>query len=355
MSPVQPLAITQTDIAEAAQRIAGHAVRTPILRHEALDAALGGNLWIKPECLQRTGSFKFRGAFNAISALQATDPGCPVIAYSSGNHAQGVAAAAAHYGLQATIIMPADAPAIKQANTRRLGATIVHYERSVRENREEVAQTIIGRTGACLIPPYDHPQVMAGQGTVGQEIADDLTAICAQPDAVLMPAGGGGLSAGIATAIGSAFPDCRIVVCEPDRYDDVGRSLAQGKRLRISDTPPTLCDAIMTPTPGALTFPVLQAYHATGATVRDDEVLHAMAVAYFYLKLVVEPGGAAALAALLSGKVDIKGKTAVAILSGGNVDGDVFVRALDLARHGPQGLCPAAVPLSRPIQQPGAA
>lgn len=315
------------DIAQAALRLAGHAVRTPLLRSPALDRLLGARILIKPETLQRTGSFKFRGAFNKIRRLVEEGPKPKaIVAFSSGNHAQGVAAAAALMGLPAAIVMPADAPAIKIANTRALGAEVVAYDR-YRDDREQVARRLAADRGAVIVRPYDDPDIIAGQGTVGREIAEDAAALGLIPDLALVPCGGGGLIAGTGMALRRVFPGARVIACEPAGFDDTGRSLAAGKRVANAPDARSLCDALMAAMPGELTFAINQGQLAGAAAVTDDEVMHALAFAHATLKLVVEPGGAVGLAALLAGKVDARGRTVAVVLSGGNVDPALYARA----------------------------
>lgn len=316
------------DIAQAALRLAGHAVRTPLLRSPALDRLLGARVLIKPETLQRTGSFKFRGAFNKIRRLTEDGPRPKaIVAFSSGNHAQGVAAAAALLGLPATIVMPADAPAIKIANTRALGAEVVAYDR-YREDREQLARRLATEREAVIVPPYDDPDIIAGQGTIGREIAEDAAALGLSPDLALVPCGGGGLIAGTGMALTHAFPRARVIACEPAGFDDTGRSLAAGTRLANAPDARTLCDALMAAMPGELTFAINRCQLAGAAAVTDAEVMHAVAFAHTTLKLVVEPGGAVGLAALLTGKVDARGRTVAVVLSGGNVDPTLYARAI---------------------------
>ncbi len=311
------------DIEAAAARLAGVARRTPLLASEALDAQVGGRLLIKPEPLQRTGSFKFRGAYNTIAQL----PPGPVVAYSSGNHAQGVALAARLLGRDATIIMPADAPAIKKANTERLGATLVLYDRHA-EDREAIGREIAERTGAQLVKPYNDPRIMAGQGTVGLEMALDARALGIVPDAAIVCCGGGGLIAGTATALRHHFPKIAVYSAEPAGFDDTARSLRSGKRETNTPGATSICDALLAPMPGELTFAVNRWLLAGGLAVDDRAVLEAMRQAFLELKVVVEPGGAIALAAALVGALDCRGKTVLVVLSGGNVDPARFIEAL---------------------------
>ncbi len=321
--------VTIADIEAAAARLAGMAVRTPLLHNEALDARVGGRLLIKPEPLQRTGSFKFRGAYNAIAQL----PPGPVVAYSSGNHAQGVAAAAKLLGRAATIIMPSDAPAIKRRNTERLGAEVVLYDRHG-EDREAIGREIAERSGAQLVKPYDDPRIMAGQGTVGLEMAVDAKSLGIVPDAAIVCCGGGGLIAGTATALLHHFPGIAVYSAEPAGFDDTARSLASGKREGNAPGAKSICDALLAPQPGELTLSVNRQLLAGGLVADDTAVLDAMRAAFLELKVVVEPGGAIALAAALSGAFDCRGKTVLVVLSGGNVDPEQFAEALHAAPVG---------------------
>ncbi len=318
---------TLADIEAAATRLAGVAVRTPLLSQPLVDQQLGGRLLVKAEPLQRTGSFKFRGAYNRLSLIPAADRPAGVVAYSSGNHAQGVAAAAWLLGLPATIIMPADAPAIKRRSTEAWGARVATYDR-YREAREAIAERLCRETGATLVPPFDDPEVIAGQGTTGLEIAEQAAEQGLRPDAVLVCCGGGGLTAGIALALADRLPETAIYTVEPVGFDDTARSLAGGQRLSNAPGGRSICDALLSPAPGELTFAVNRHRVAGGLTVSDDEVLAAMALALDAYKLVVEPGGAAALAAALKARIDIRGRTIVAVASGGNVDPPMLARAM---------------------------
>ncbi len=318
---------TVGDIRAAADRIRGAVPQTPLLTSPALDERLGGRILIKPECLQRTGSFKIRGAYNFISQLDPAARRAGIVAYSSGNHAQGVAAAAALLNTDATIVMPADAPAIKLANTKSYGASVITYDR-YSENREEIAAGFARERGAVLVPPYDHPWTIAGQGTAGLELMSQAKAIGAELDAVLICCGGGGLTAGMAIAIKAARPETEIYAVEPAGFDDTIRSLATGERCRVKPGQTSVCDALLGPIPGELTFPINQRLLAGGVTVTDDQALAAMAYAFSTLKLVVEPGGAVALAAVLSTRFDCLGKTVAIVLSGGNVDPSLLCATL---------------------------
>jgi len=321
------LPVTPADIDAAARTIAPVAVRTPLLTSPALDERLAARVFLKPEVLQRTGSFKFRGAYNKLSSIPGERRGAGVVAFSSGNHAQGVAAAARLLGMPATIVMPADAPVSKRERTKSFGAEVVLYDRDT-EDREQIARGICDKRGATLVPPFDDPKIAAGQGTVGREIAEDLVALGATPDIVIAPASGGGLVAGIATAIKARFPHAAVMTAEPADFDDHARSLAQGRRVAVKPAARTICDALMSPMPGELTFAINSRLGVRGVVASDAEVAAAMKFAYGELKLVVEPGGAIALAALLAGRIDARGKTIAVVLSGGNVDTDLFARLI---------------------------
>lgn len=319
-----------TDIAAidaAALRLAGHARRTPVLTSPFLDEIAGRRVFVKAECLQHTGSFKFRGAWSALSALDPAVRSRGILAFSSGNHAQGVALAAKLHGVAATIIMPVDSPALKIANTRAFGAEVVLYDRA-NENREEIGAKLSSERGLTLVKPYDEPMVIAGQGTAGLELADQLADAGITRADVLVPCGGGGLTSGVALALEARAPGLQVRPCEPEGYDDTARSLASGSRQRNASMANSLCDAIVTPEPGQITFPILQRLCGDGLVVSEDEALRAMALAWQRLKIVVEPGGAVALAAALFQPERIKGDAVAVITSGGNVDAPVFARAL---------------------------
>ena len=322
-----PLPVEPADIDAAAQVLAPYAVRTPLLSSPALDERVGARVLLKPEMLQRTGSFKFRGAFNKISSIPTSEREGGVVAFSSGNHAQGVAAAARLLNMQATIVMPADAPLSKRERTKGYGAEVVLYDRD-REDREAIARAIAAKRGATLVPPYDDSKIIAGQGTIGLEIANDLTALGINPDIVVAPASGGGLIAGIATAIKARFPQTSLMSAEPEGFDDHARSLRAGKREPHRAEGRTICDALMASIPGELTFAINQRLLSQGVTASDDEVAVAVSFVFRELKLVVEPGGAVGLAALLAGRIKARGKTVVIVLSGGNVDADLFARLI---------------------------
>jgi threonine dehydratase len=319
---------TFADIEDAAGQIEGLAIRTPLLHSEALDDATGARVFVKAEPLQRTGSFKFRGAVNRIFRLSADERARGVVAYSSGNHAQAVAEASTLAGVRSVIVMPADAPRLKIEATRGYGAEVVLYDRT-HEVREDVAARVLAEhPGATLVPPFEDPFIIAGQGTAALEALQSLKDLGVTPDAVLSPASGGGLMAGTALAFEALAPQARRYAVEPSDFDDMARSIASGRRETNARTSGGLCDALLTPTPGEMTFSINQPRLAGVLTVTDAEVLHAMAFAFRWLKLVVEPGGCVALAAALAGKLDLKGQAVVIIASGGNVDPDVFARAL---------------------------
>ena len=318
---------TYTDVTAAAKRLQGLAVRTPLLESPALNERVGGRVLLKAETLQRTGSFKFRGAYNRISQIPEAARPAGVVAFSSGNHAQGVAAAAALLGLPATILMPADAPAMKLANTRAYGAEVIPYERSS-TSREALATDIATQRGATIVSPYDDAGVTAGQGTCGLEIAEQAAMLDARLDALLVCCGGGGLTAGCALAMAERSPNTAVYTVEPEDFDDTRRSLASGKRVSNAEGGQSFCDALLSPTPGRLTFSINRRLAAGGLAVSDAEVAEAMAFAYRTLKLVVEPGGAVALAAVLAKHLDARGKTVAVVLSGGNVDPQAYAEIL---------------------------
>jgi threonine dehydratase len=313
------IAPTAADIHAAQQRIAPHIARTPMLRSAALDRATGGTILIKPEVLQRTGSFKLRGATNALRRLSPEQLRRGVVAYSSGNHAQAVACAAHALGAPATIVMPADAPAIKRAHTQAWGATIIAYDRAT-EDRGAIAARIVAETGAALIPPFEHPDVIAGQGTLALELAQDAAAAGLAMDAMLVCCGGGGLIAGCALAMADISPATKLYAVEPEGWDDTARSLRAGERLANDMRGAMLCDALLTPIPGELTFSINRRLLTAGLVVSEPEIRAAMRFALEHLKLVVEPGGAVALAAALTGKIDTGQCVIGVVLSGGNVD-----------------------------------
>jgi threonine dehydratase len=324
----QALPVNSADIDAAARVLAPFAVRTPLLSSPALDERVGTRAFLKPEMLQRTGSFKFRGAFNRMSSIPESARGGGVVAFSSGNHAQGVAAAARILNMPATIVMPADAPLSKRERTKAYGAEVVLYDRD-REDREAIARDIAAKRGATLVRPYDDPLVIAGQGTVGREICEDMAALGIAPDIVVAPASGGGLVAGVATAVKARYPQAVLMSAEPEAFDDHARSLRAGKREPHASRGRTICDALMASIPGELTFEINSRLLSKGITASDAEVGIAVGFAFRELKLVVEPGGAVGLAALLAGHIEAAGKTVVIVLSGGNVDADLYARLIN--------------------------
>ena len=313
------MTVSLTDIEHALERLSGAALRTPLLRCAELSERAGASVLIKPENLQHIGAFKFRGAYNRLAQLDQDEQRAGVVAFSSGNHAQGVAYAAKLLGIPATIVMPTDAPRIKLENTRRLGAEVRLYERQG-ESREQIASTIAAERGAVLVPSYDDPDIIAGQGTCGYELVEQAAALGMKPAALLVPCGGGGLLAGVSTAVRALLPETAIYGVEPENFDDHARSWKSGVRESVPGTHSTLCDSLMTPTPGALTWSINQTTVSDFLVVTEDEVRHAVSFAFRYMKLVVEPGGAVALAALLSKKLNVEGQDLALILSGGNID-----------------------------------
>ncbi|WP_284947643.1 threonine ammonia-lyase [Acidisoma cladoniae] len=318
---------TYQDQLAARRRMAGHVVHTPLLRSEMLDRAIGGKVLIKPEPLQHTHSFKLRGAMNAVLSLVENGHTGGIVAFSSGNHAQATSYAASHAGLPATIFMPADAPAIKTRATRAWGATVVPFDR-LHDDREALARAEAARTGAALIPPYDDARVIAGQGTLAIELAEDAAALGLKADAMLVPVSGGGMIAGCALAMEEMSPGTQIYAVEPEGRDDMRRSLISGVREVNGPGGSVLCDGLMSPTQGELTFAINRRRVAGGIVVTDEAVLKAMAFAFIHLKLVVEPSGSATLAALLSGAFDGRDRVTAIVLSGGNVDPVIFQQAL---------------------------
>ena len=318
---------TFADIEAAAERLRGHAVVTPLLENAALNTRVGGRVLIKPENLQRTGTFKFRGAFSRMSRLTPEELRRGVAAYSSGNHAQGIPAAGAILGAPTAIVMPADSPTVKVEGARRLGAEVIFYDRWT-EKREEIGAQLARDRGMTLVPPYEHPDVIAGQGTAGLEMARQAEAAGARLEAVLVCTGGGGLTAGVALAMEALSPDTAVYSVEPQGFDDTRRSLEAGERVSNDPAARSICDALLAPEPGALTFSVNQRLLKGGLVVTDTEVAEAMCYAFANLKLVLEPGGAVTLAAVLSGKLPAEGRTLGIVCSGGNVDPELFTRVL---------------------------
>jgi threonine dehydratase len=315
------------DIVAARTRIAGEAAVTPLLRSAYLDELTGGTVLLKAENLQRTGSFKFRGAYNRLSLIPEGERSRGVVACSSGNHAQGVAEAARLLGMPATIVMPEDAPAAKLERTRRSGARVVTYRRG-EEDRDVIAAAIGAETGATLVHPYNDAGVIAGQGTIGAEVAEQAAAMGLVPDAMLTCAGGGGMTGGIALALETLLPDCELVPVEPEGFDDHGRSLAAGTRVANAREAGSVCDALLAREPGEIGFSITSRRARRGLVVSDAEAMAAVAFAFRELKLVVEPGGAVGLAAVLGGKLPVAGRTIALTLSGGNIDAGMMARAL---------------------------
>jgi threonine dehydratase len=325
---IETLAIAFSDIESAAARLKGLAVRTPLIESPALNERLGGRVFIKPETLQRAGAFKFRGAYNRLSQLSDDERKRGVVAFSSGNHAQGVALAAQLLGCPALIVMPFDSPAVKVEGTRGFGAEIRFYDRFT-EDRVAIAAEIAAERGCVVVPSYDDPHIIAGQGTAGLEIVEQARDLGVTLDKVLSPVGGGGLIAGLSTAVKALSPATEIWGAEPAGFDETRRSLASGQRETIDDGARSICDALLTPIPGELTWPINRQNLSGVVAVTDAEVAEAMRYAFSVLKLVVEPGGCVALTAALTGKIDLKGQTAAIVCSGGNVDPALYARILN--------------------------
>ena len=324
--------LTLDMITQAAERLQGVAIRTPLLESPLLNKALGFRLLIKPECLQKTGSFKIRGAYNKIASLDEGQRKAGVVAYSSGNHAQGVAAAASAMGVAAKIVMPADAPRIKLDSTAQWGAEVITYDRQTGD-RAKIAGDITEKTGAMLVPPYDDYHLMAGQGTAGLELAEQLDVLGVKVDRVICPVGGGGLIAGLSTAMLSRHEDTEIWAAEPRNFDDTKRSLEVGTALSIDPGQSSICDSIVTARPGKLTFPINLKTLSGGYSVDEPDVVAAMRILFIELKVVAEPGGAVSVAAALSNKEALQGQTVVALVSGGNVDMDSFLGWMHKSAH----------------------
>lgn len=326
-----PYLPTVGDVRSASERLRPHAVRTPLIESAFLNDRAGRRVLLKAEPLQRTGSFKFRGAYNAISRIDPDVHPGGVVACSSGNHAQGVAEAARIRGIPAAIVMPSDAPAIKVARTRRSGAEVVLYDR-YKEDRDAIAAAIGAERKAAFVAPFDNAMVMAGQGTIGLELAAQAKAAgAADIEAVLVPCSGGGLSSGIALALSAELPGAKVHTVEPEGFDDYARSLTAGRRERNEAGSPSICDALLAPQPGELTFALGSKLFGPGLVVPDTETRKAVAFAFNELKLVVEPGGAIALAALLSGRFPGTGRPVALVLSGGNIDPDMLAECLAAA------------------------
>lgn len=315
------------DVIAAQERLSGHVRRTPIVESEHLNARTGGRVLIKPECLQVTGSFKIRGAFNRLLLLSPDERSRGIIAWSAGNHAQALAYAGAKLGIRATIVMPSDAPRTKVKGTKRYGAEVVFYDRQT-QDREAIGRSLAAASGAVIVPPYEDPDVIAGQGTAGLELLEDAVALGAPLDRMVVCVGGGGLIAGCALAARARGYPTKFFAAEPSGYDDTLRSLRAGARVRNDLTVPCIADALMTSTPGELTFSLNRELLAGGFTVSDDDIAAAMRFAFAELHLVVEPGGAASLAAVMSQPETFAGLTTGIVLTGGNVDAERFCQIL---------------------------
>jgi threonine dehydratase len=313
---------TFADIEVAADRIAGVARRTPLLSSDALDEVAGARVFVKAECLQRFGAFKLRGAHNRIAAMSAAERERGVLAFSSGNHGIAVSASAGLFGISAAIVMPADAPQMKLEKVRALGGDIITYDR-LRESREEIGARIAGEQGRALVKPFDDPFVIAGQGTIGLEIAEEIS-----PDVVLTPGSGGGLVCGTAIGVQARHPHAQVYAVEPEGHDDIARSLAAGSIQTNAPGVRSICDALLVDRMGDITFEIARTRLAGALAVSDEDVRAAMRFAFANLKIVLEPSGAAALAGLLSGALDVRGRTVAVVASGGNVDADAFVQAI---------------------------
>ena len=311
------------DVLAAAKRIEGRVTRTPLLRSVELDRVTGGDIYVKPECLQKTGAFKLRGAFSRLTALSEDEKKKGVVAYSSGNHGQAVAYAAHVLGVKATVVMPETAPAIKIEKTRAHGAEVVLYDPE-KDTREALAAKISGETGTIVVPSFEDPYIIAGQGTSALEVVADAPPL----DAYLVCTGGGGLLAGSNLVFAEKSPETKTYSVEPETHDDHRQSFAAGKRIKLDNPSSTICDALLPATPGEMTFAINQLRVAEGLAVSDAEAKEAMRFAFENLKIVAEPGGAVALAAVLSGKIETKGKTIGLIVTGGNVDADFFAGVL---------------------------
>ena len=318
---------TYLDIIEANNRISDASTFTPLLENNILNETTGGRVFLKAENLQRTGSFKFRGAYNFLSQLNTEERARGVVAYSSGNHAQGVAAAANLLSIKSTIVMPSDSPKVKLNNTILLGADVITYNRYT-EDREDLANQLVKKSGATLVPPYDHPWTISGQGTVGLEIVSQAESIGIIADAILVCCGGGGLTAGISTVFAEVSPSTQICIVEPDDFNDTGLSIQSGKRISNSADKISICDSLLVSTPGHLTFEINKKYVKNCLSVSDLEVRRAIYFAWHHLKVVLEPGGAVALAAVLNKKIKCDGLNIVVLLSGGNIDLELFTEIL---------------------------
>ena len=316
------------DIRIAAERLEGIAVRTPLLESERLNERAGARLFLKCEMFQPIGAFKVRGAWNMISRIPFDEVDNGVVSYSSGNHAQAVAWAARRRGMQATIVMPEDAPNVKVANTKALGADVILYDRNG-EDRVLISAEIAERTGATIVPPYDHPAIIAGQGTAGLEAMQQMSDLGVVPDVFVVPCSGGGLIAGCSIAVKAEAPEARVIAAEPEFFDDTARSLSTGKRLSNAPGHSSICDALLVPTPGKLTFEIMRRTLSGGVAITEDEVRRTIRAAFLDARIVVEPGGAVGLAAALSGKLKVPADNICVVLSGGNIDRKLFADILN--------------------------
>jgi len=319
---------TIEDVRAAAERIKPFAIRTPLVRHPVLDERAGGRVFLKAESLQRVGAFKFRGAYNKIAQLDATRWPGGVVACSSGNHAQGVAEASRLCGLHSAVVMPRDAPRMKVERTRQSGGEVVFYDRA-REDRERIALALCAEREAAFVHPFDDPDVVAGQGTVGLEIVEDFEAAASGLDAVVVPCSGGGLVSGISLPVKARYPDAQLHTVEPRGFDDMARSLEMGVRQRNEKLAGSIADALMAQSPGLVPFRLARERLARGLVVDDEDMRDAVRFAFHHLKLVLEPGGAAGLAAVLAGRLPTKGRTIVVVLSGGNIDPETLAEILE--------------------------
>lgn len=320
---------TYDDVVSAAEKISGFAVKTPLLRCEDLSEKLSAEIYVKAECLQRVGAFKFRGAYNRLCRLNEDEKKRGVVAFSSGNHAQGIAASARLLGINATIVMPEDSPKMKLENTRNYGAEVITYDRD-KESREELAAKIAEEKGSIVVPSFEDFYIISGQGTVGLEAVNQANDLGIDLDMFMTPIGGGGLISGCCLAVKKISPETEIYGVEPSEFNDVQRSIESGHIERNDKMSGSICDAILTPNPGEMTLSIMSNNLAGVLTVSDDEVLRAMKYAWEKLKLVVEPGACVALAAVLHGKINVEGKKICLVLSGGNVDEENFIKALSM-------------------------
>ncbi len=319
--------VTASGVRAAAKRIAGSVIKTPLLENEWLNERAGGRVLLKAETLQHCGSFKFRGAMNRLSMLTPEERKRGVLAWSSGNHAQGIARAARLFASPATIVMPKDAPALKVAQVKAYGGEIVFFDRYT-QDREAIGRKIAAERGLALAPSYDHVDVIEGQGTLAIEAVEQAQAVGAAFDVFIICCGGGGMTSGCATILEEISPATEVFIAEPEGFDETWASITAGRKLKADISRKTLCDALATPSPGDITFPIMQRLVRGGFSISDDEVSETIAWAFKYLKLVLEPGGAAALAAVFHRKIRAEGRTIGLTLSGGNIDPSLFATIL---------------------------